>query len=138
MLPLSANSDFKNLGALKAPSTYYDIDATFAADNCDIYRTDAIDQMIENIILTEPWERLFNLDFWSPFYKLLFDNSVNAEEVINETFSTIEYWTGITIDRENANINIDEANHEVSLQIPYVYEDNGAGYYHTFSRVVSQ
>ena len=138
MLPLSANSDFKNLGELQAPSTYYDIDGSMAADNSDIYSVNAIDQMIENIILTEPWERLFNLDFWSPFYKLLFDNTANAEDVIQETFDTIEYWTGITIDRTNANVDIDDAKHEVSLQIPYVYEDNGAGYYHTFSRVISQ
>ena len=39
---------------------------------------------------------------------------------------------------KNANVDIDDAKHEVSLQIPYVYEDNGAGYYHTFSRVISQ
>lgn len=138
MLPLSANSDFKNLGKQTAPSTYYDINADINEKTAEVYKTDAIDQMIENVILTEPWERLFNLDFWSPFYKLLFENTNNAEDVINETFNTIEYWTGITIDRANADINIDDAKHEVSLRIPYVYEDNGMGHYAVFSRVVSR
>ena len=73
MLPLSANSDFQNHGELYKPTNYIDINGDDLYHTSVVYGTDAIDQAIEAVIVTEPWERLFNVDFWSPFYRLLFN-----------------------------------------------------------------
>jgi len=133
MLPLSANNDFKDYGAY-GENPYRDINGDDLSVKAEVYGTDALDQAIEAVIVTEPYERLFNIDFWSPFYRLLFQNEGDAEEIVEEVFQMIEKWVGVRIDRPNTNVNVDSANHAVELEIPYFYGDNQ---YHKFSRVIS-
>ena len=133
MLPLSANNDFKDYGAY-GENPYRDINGDDLSVKAEVYGTDALDQAIEAVIVTEPYERLFNIDFWSPFYRLLFQNEGDAEEIVEEVFQMIEKWVGVRIDRQNANVNVDSANHSVELEIPYFYGENQ---YHKFSRVIS-
>ena len=38
MLPLSANPDFKNLGELRTPNPYYDINGDKLSEHCDIWK----------------------------------------------------------------------------------------------------
>lgn len=131
MLPLSANSDFKNYGD-KGENPYVDFNGDDISLKSEVYGTDALDQAIEAVIVTEPYERLFNIDFWSPFYKLLFENG-NDESVVNEVFEAIQRYVPVVIDSNNAEIEVDSSNHEVSLKIPYYYSEG----YHVFSRVIS-
>ena len=133
MLPLSSNNDFKDYGAY-GENPYRDINGDDLSVKSEVYGTDALDQAIEAVIVTEPYERLFNIDFWSPFYRLLFQNEGDAEEIVEEVFQMIEKWVGVRIDRQNANVNVDSANHSVELEIPYFYGENQ---YHKFSRVIS-
>lgn len=133
MLPLSANNDFKDYGAA-GENPYRDINGDDISLKSEVYGTDALDQAIEAVIVTEPWERLFNIDFWSPFYRLLFQNEGDAEEIVEEVFQMIEKWVDVRIDRANADINVDSFNHAVTLKIPYWYGENQ---YHVFSRVIS-
>lgn len=138
MFRLDQNPDFKNQGELYKPSNYLDINGDDLSQQVVIHGTDAIDQAIEAVIVTEPWERLFNIDFWSPFYKLLFSTANNVDSIVSETFDMIEKWTGVIIERSKANVVVDSDNHEVALSIPYLYVDNGTTYSHTFSRAISK
>ena len=133
MLPLSANTDFKDYGAA-GENPYRDINGDDIGHTSEVYGTDALDQAIEAVIVTEPWERLFNVDFWSPFYRLLFQNEGDNESVVNEVFQMIEKWVNVRIDRNNTDVTVDSFNHAVSLKIPYWYGENQ---YHTLSRVIS-
>lgn len=133
MLPLSANADFKDYGAA-GENPYRDINGDDISQTPEIYGTDALDQAIEAVIVTEPWERLFNIDFWSPFYRLLFQNEGDVENIINEVFQMIEKWVSVRIDRNNADVSTDAFNHTVALKIPYWYGENQ---YHVFNRVIS-
>lgn len=138
MLPLSANSDFQNHGELYKPTNYIDINGDDLYHTSVVYGTDAIDQAIEAVIVTEPWERLFNIDFWSPFYRLLFNQEQEAEQIIQDTFDMIEKWVGISIIRTEADIKVNGEEHSVALTIPYIYVDNGSPFKHIFSRVISK
>lgn len=134
MLPLSANNDFKNVGDAKGENPYRDWNAESLVRHAEVYGPDAIDQAIESVIVTEPYERLFNPEFFSPFYKLLFQNEGDADAIIEEVFRRIELWCNVEIDRANAWVSVDSANHSVELTIPYKY---GTGFYHVFSRAIS-
>lgn len=133
MLPLSANNDFKDYGAV-GENPYRDINGDDLSVQSEVYGTDALDQAIEAVIVTEPYERLFNIDFWSPFYRLLFQNEGDGERIVEEVFQMIEKWVGVRIDRENANVEVRSFEHAVVLRIPYYFGDNQ---YHVFSRVIS-
>lgn len=136
MLPLSANSDFKQAGFATNENPYRDWNGENLNFKAEIYGTDALDQAIEAVLVTEPGERLFNPEFYSPFYKLLFENETDAEALIENVFQQIETWVDVTIDRTNAGVTIDSFNHTVELSIPYFY-DNGRAR-HIFSRVISK
>ena len=138
MLPLSANSDFQNHGDLYKPTNYLDINGDDLYHTSVVYGTDALDQAIEAVIVTEPWERLFNIDFWSPFYRLLFNQEQEAEPIVQDTFDMIEKWVGVSVIRNEADISVNGENHSVALTIPYYYTDNGKTYKHIFSRVISK
>ncbi len=135
MLPLSANNDFKNQGEYKAENPFRDWNGESLKHKAEVYGTDAIDQAIEAVIVTEPHERLFNPEFCSPFYRLLFQNESSAEEIIEEVFRRVEVWCGVEIDRENALVEVDSANHSVELTIPYYYNNRLSK--HIFSRAIS-
>lgn len=105
----------------RVDNPYYDWDRF--GEQTELWGKEAIDQMIENVLLTEPFERLFNLSYGSPLYMLLFNNFSEADTIMPKIFDTIEYWVPITIDRSNTDVVPDEDNHTISFQIPYVSND---------------
>ena len=121
MLSLSANPDFTTLTNTKITNPYYDLDAF--GEQTEVWGKEALDQMIENVLLTEPFERLFNLAYGSPLYLLLFENFSQADELMPRVFDTIEYWVPVKIDRGNADIVKDEFNHVITFKIPYISND---------------
>ena len=78
MLSLSANSDYNRIGTTTVANEYYDWSNT--TDTGEVWGKQALDQMIENVLMTEPFERLFNLDFGSPLYEILFENFNQIDE----------------------------------------------------------
>lgn len=117
MLSLSANADFKRISDFTITNEYYDWDAYGTSK--EVWGKNAVDQMIENILLTEPMERLFNLDYGSPLYTLLFENFSEVDRLMPYVFAIIEKWVPIKIDRKNAEIEKDEDNHALSFRIDY-------------------
>ena len=122
MLELNKNPDFAKLETAKITSEYYDIDKELTGT--ELWNKDALDQMIEMVLLTEPHERLFNLAFGSPIYQVLFENFSNVDSLVNTIFDVIEYWVPIKVDRPNAQIETDPDNHALLFRIPYV-SNNG-------------
>ena len=86
MLPLSANPDFQNLGEQRIPNPYYDINGDKLSEHVEIYGSEALDQAIEMVLCTEPRERIFNLGFSSPLYKVLFENHTQIDGLITTIF----------------------------------------------------
>lgn len=136
MLPLSANSDFKNIGEHKSPNPYYDLNGDNMSEKVEIYGSDALDQAIELVLCTEPYERIFNLKLSSPLYKVFFENHNRIDDLMSEVFDQIEYWVPVTILRDEAEIEVDPAYHNLSFQIPYISNDGKIK--HIFSRVISK
>ena len=136
MLPLSANPDFKDLGELKSPNPYYDLNGDKLSEHIEIYGADALDQMIEAVLCTEPYERIFNLSFSSPLYRVLFENHTQIDSLINMVFDQIEYWVPVSIYRDNAEIRTIPNEHAVHFKIPYVSNDGKIT--HIFNRIISK
>lgn len=136
MLPLSANPDFQNLGEQRIPNPYYDINGDKISEHVEIYGSEALDQAIEMVLCTEPRERIFNLGFSSPLYKVLFENHTQIDGLITTIFDEIEYWVPVTIVRDEAKVETIPSEHSVSFQIPYVSNDGKIA--HIFSRVISK
>ena len=122
MLDLNKNSDFAWLNTGKIDSEYYDLNANL--EEGELWNKDALDQMIEMVIVTEPFERLFNLAFGSPLYHVLFENFNQLDSVMDAVFNTIEFWVPIKIDRGNAEVEADEDHNALLFRIPYV-SNNG-------------
>ena len=136
MLPLSANSDFKNIDNSKIVNPYYDLNAEKIPTKIDIYGTDALDQAIEMVLCTEPYERIFNLSFSSPLYQILFENSTDVDGLITTVFDQIEYWVPVTIDRSHAEVENFVEEHALRFKIPYV--SNDGRFVHVFNRIISK
>lgn len=136
MLPLSANPDFQNLGEQRIPNPYYDINGDKLSEHIEIYGSEALDQAIEMVLCTEPRERIFNLGFSSPLYKVLFENHTQIDGLITTIFDEIEYWVPVTIVRDEAKVETIPSEHSVAFQIPYVSNDGKIA--HIFSRVISK
>lgn len=122
MLELSANPDFLKHDTGTVQQEYYDLDGS--NEFTELWGANALDQMIENVLLTEKYERLFNLSFSSPIYEVLFQNFDKVNLYVNTIFDIIEFWVPIKIDRTNAHIEANPDQHAVSFQIPYV-SNNG-------------
>lgn len=122
MLELDKNPDYKRRHDFTQPNEYYDWDIQFQGR--DLWGKYALDQMIENVLLTEPQERLFNLSYGTPLYELLFQNISDVYTIMPQIFDIIEYWVPIKIDRSAANITTDPDNNSISFQISYV-SNNG-------------
>lgn len=136
MLPLSANTDFKNIENASIENPYFDLAVDDMNNFNVIYGTDAINQAIENVLTTEPFERLFNLEFFSPLYFLFFENSENAEEYIEKCIEKIELWIPIKVDRSNVDVSISSDKHEVSFKIPWITTDGL--YIGMFNRIIEK
>ena len=122
MLELSANPDFLKHDTGTIEHEYYDLDGT--NESTELWGAAALDQMIENVLLTEKFERLFNLSFSSPIYEVLFQNFDKADFYANTIFDIIEYWVPIKIDRANTKIEQIPEKNALAFQLPYV-SNNG-------------
>lgn len=122
MLDLNQNSDYMWLNTGKISSEYYDLNADL--EKGELWNKDALDQMIEMVLVTEPHERLFNLGFGSPLYQVLFENFSQLDAVISLVYDTIEFWVPVRIDRDNATVEADADNNTLTFNIPYA-SNNG-------------
>ena len=122
MLELSKNPDFARFDTATIDSEYYDLDKDLTGTQ--LWNKDALDQMIEMVLLTEPQERLFNLAFGSPIYQILFDNFSQVDSIMDTIFDVIEHWVPITIDRNGADVEQDIDNNALIFKIPYI-SNNG-------------
>ena len=120
MLDITKSSDWKKVGDTVTTS-YYDIDALFK--NIDLYNADSIDQSIENLILTMNGERLFNIQFGSPFYRILFENVNQADNLMPAVYDKIENYIPIKINRGSAKVKTSAVNHSVSVSFVYSTND---------------
>lgn len=136
MLPLSANPDFSNITNTKVVNPYYDINGEKIDTQIDVYGTDALDQAIEMVLCTEPYERLFNLSLSSPLYQVLFQNSTDIDTILSSIFDQIEFWVPVVIDRDNAEVENLVEEHALRFKIPYV-SSNGR-FAHTFNRIIGK
>ena len=134
MLDLNKNSDYTWLNTGKIDSEYYDLNSDL--EQGELWNKDALDQMIEMVIVTEPFERLFNLSFGSPLYHVLFNNFSQLDTIMDAVFDTIEFWVPIRIDRGNAQVEADQDNNALLFQIPYV--SNNGVVRGTFARRISR
>lgn len=136
MFDLSANPDFKNVEDAKIVNPYYDINGDKMGTAIDIYGSDALDQAIEIVLCTEPYERLFNLSLSSPLYQILFQNSTNIDSIITSIFDQIEYWVPVVVDRANAEVEQLTNEHAIMFKIPYI--SNNGRIAHTFNRIIGR
>jgi len=134
MFPISANQDLATTDTFIVNNEYYDWDASFT--DKELWGADALNQSIEMVLTTEPQERLFNLDFGSPLFSVIFENANQMGPVLDHVFDVIEYWVPITINRAKTNIQVNSDAHTVSFEIPYTSK-NGiiSGY---FARKISK
>lgn len=139
MLPLSANSDYKNIDKLKLNSPYYDLNSDLVnTEKVEVYGTEALDQSIEIVLCTEPLERPFNVNLWSPLYTLLFENMTNLESKLDDVFDAIENWVPIKIDRSKSEIQAVPENNAIVFKIPYFYDFHGEIRAHIFKRMIGR
>lgn len=134
MLPLSANSDYKNKDTFSVQHEYYDWDGTFQEK--ELFGEDVLNQSIEMVLTTEPNERLFNLGFGTPLFTMLFENPSRAKSLADSVFDIIEFWVPISINRAGTNVKVDPDTNSIEFRIPYK-SNNGliVGY---FARRISR
>ena len=122
MLELSANPDFIKHETGTIEQEYYDLDGS--NETTELWGSAALDQMIENVLLTEKFERVFNLSFSSPIYDVLFQNFDNVSLYTNTIFDIIEFWVPIKIDRANTQVETFPERNAIAFRLPYV-SNNG-------------
>lgn len=121
MLTLDKNSDFKRIETSKVQSNYYDLDVNIV--DTEVWSFDALDQAIENVLLTNKGERIFNYSFGTPLIELLFENDANTEYLVNKALDVIETWVPIKIIRSKTKLERDKENHAISFFIFYNSND---------------
>jgi hypothetical protein len=136
MLDITKSPDFKRVGD-KHDSGYYDISLFNNSEEYECKGTYAMDQALENILLTIPGERLFNLAFGSPLYKILFSKNVNQDEIRNKVFQQMEDLLNITIDRSTGGLGQTDDPHILAIHFKYSTRD-GAITNHEFTRRFSK
>ncbi len=126
------NSDFKHVGDTVRTNSYYDIDFNFK--QIELYGTNALDQAIENILMTEYGERLFNIGFGSPLQRIFFENNGDTTNLREQVYTAIESLVPIHIDRTSAEIGkMDNNPHILYISLDYSTND-GLVYNHHFNR----
>ena len=136
MLDITKSSDFKRVGD-KVDSGYYDISLFNDQNIYECKGTYAMDQALENYLLTIPGERLFNLKFGSPLYLILFQKNVDQDEIRNSIYQNIENALSISIDRSTANLRQTDDTHVLSIHLRYSTRD-GEITNHEFTRRFSK
>ena len=137
MLDISASSDFKRVGSY-VPNGYYDVTLLNKPNEYECYGVYAMDQALENYLLTVPGERLFNVEFGSPLYAVLFKNNTNTEELKEQIYQNVENMLSIVIDRNDAEIStVPEDPHVFTIHFRYSTND-GVIINHEFTRRFSK
>lgn len=131
MLTLDKNSDFKRIETSKVQSNYYDLDVNIV--DTEVWSFDALDQAIENVLLTNKGERIFNYSFGTPLIELLFENDVNTDYLVDKALDVIETWVPIKIIRSKTKLERDKENHAISFFI-YYNSNDGMIRDHCFAR----
>ena len=131
MLALDKNSDFKRIETSKVQSNYYDLDVNIV--DTEVWSFDALDQAIENVLLTNKGERIFNYSFGTPLIELLFENDVNTDYIVDKAMDVIEAWVPIKIIRSKTQLQRDKENHAISFFI-YYNSNDGMIRDHCFAR----
>lgn len=122
MLEITKSSDFKRVGD-KIDSGYYDLSLFNDANEYECRGTHAMDQALENYLLTIPGERLFNLDFGSPLYLILFQKNVDQEEIRDQIYQNIENALSIIIDRDTIDVGETDDPHVLKIHFRYSTRD---------------
>ena len=136
MLPITESPDFKRVGDT-VEAGYYDI-SLFNRENSDeVKGTIAMDQALENYLLTIPGERLFNIAFGSPLYLMLFQKNNDQDELREQIYRTVENTMNITIDRDSAYVSGTDDPHVLQIHFKYSTTD-GVITNHEFSRRFSR
>lgn len=136
MLDITASPDFKRVGDT-VEAGYYDLTLYSEPDAYECNGAHAMDQALENYLLTIPGERLFNLAFGSPLYKILFSKNVNQDEIRNKVFQQMEDLLNITIDRSTGGLGQTDDPHVLAIHFKYSTRD-GAITDHEFTRRFSK
>ncbi len=114
----------------------YDIDKD-VKEIGEVSNENAINNSIENILLTGYGERIFLPYFGSPLGLVVFEslNNVNGEKILDEILNAIKRWeTRITIIEREVELNILKDQNTITLVIPYII--NRSGLKSTFSRKI--
>lgn len=136
MLPITESPDFKRVGDT-LDSGYYDVTLFSNPNVCEIKGASAMDQALENYLLTIPGERLFNIEFGSPLYQILFQKNINQEEIRERIYTQVENALNIVIDRSTAELGQTNDTHVLKIHFRYTTLD-GTIVNHEFSRKFSK
>ena len=136
MLDITKSPDFKRVGD-KIDSGYYDVSLFNDANVYECRGTYAMDQALENYLLTIPGERLFNITFGSPLYLILFQKNVDQDELRERIYQNIENALGITIDRSSAEVLQNDNSLVLTIHFRYSTRD-GVITDHEFTRRFSK
>ena len=136
MLPITESPDFKRVGDT-LDTGYYDVSLFNNPKSYEIKGAAAMDQALENYLLTIPGERLFNIEFGSPLYQILFRKNINQDEIREEIYSQVENALQIVIDRSTAELGQTNDTHVLKIHFRYTTLD-GTIINHEFSRRFSK
>lgn len=132
MLDIKAGADFKHVGDVVRNNSFYDVDFNFK--KIDLESDEALDQSIENLLMTEFGERLFNFSFGTPLQAILFEQNHNTSEMRERVYKKIEAIIPIKISRDSAIVEFVDNNAHI-LSITFFYSSNdGAIRNHNFKR----
>lgn len=136
MLDINSSPDFKRIGDTE-DAGYYDISLFNNPNEYEVKGTNAMDQALENYLLTIPGERLFNLAFGSPLYQILFTKNVDQDQIREKVFQRMEDVLGIIIDRKTGGIGQTDDTHVLTIHFKYSTKD-GLITNHEFTRRFSK
>lgn len=122
MLEITESPDFKRIGD-KVDSGYYDLSLFNDKMEYECKGTYAMDQALENYLLTIPGERLFNLQFGSPLYLILFQKNIDTEEIRDQIYQNVEDALSIVIDRDSTVLEPTEDSHILTIHFKYSTRD---------------
>lgn len=131
MLDIKKSSDFNRAGDDTLVYAFYDIDYNF--NQIELYNAAALDQSIENILLTQYGERMFNFTFGTVAQLLLFSNNTNTYEIRNRIYADVEKQLPIIIDRSTAEATFQDDSHVLTIHFRYTTTD-GSIVNHEFQR----
>ena len=122
MLEITESTDFKRIGD-KVDSGYYDLSLFNDRMEYECRGTYAMDQALGNYLLTVPGERLFNLEFGSPLYVILFQKNIDTEEIRDQIYQNVENALSIVIDRDSIVLEPTEDSHILKIHFKYSTRD---------------